>query len=101
MIPVNTGMVMSLSTPRGAQLVLEREEAGGVERQADLAEVAAERGEADGAADRAAAAGLRHRLLDLRLGLEHLVGGEVVERLAAEPDQPQAVEVVEVGGDAV
>src|SRR4051812_46113958 len=102
MIPVNTGIVRSLSTWTGpAQLVLEREEARGVERQADLAEVAAERGEVDGAADGASTAGLVHRLLDLGLGLEHLVGAEVVQRLAAEPDQAEAVQVVEVGRDAV
>ena len=35
------------------------------------------------------------------LGLEHLVAQRVVERLAREPDQPQPVEVVQVGGDAI
>src|SRR3954452_11070245 len=103
MIPVNTGMERSLSTgtPRPADLVLEGEEAGGVEREADLAEVVAEGGQVHGAADRAAAARLLERALHLGLRLQHLVGAEVVDRLAAEPDQAEAVEVVQVGGNAV
>ena len=38
-----------------------------------------------------------HRLDHVRLCLEHLVAQRVLERLAREPDQPQPVEVVEVG----
>ena len=48
-----------------------------------------------------AATDAAHRLQHLGLGLEHLVGDGVADRLAREPDQPQPLEVVEVGGHAV
>ena len=57
----------------------------------------AERGEVDRAAHGARAPAFAHRLHDLGLGLEHLVVQRVGQRLAREPDQAQAVQVVHVG----
>ena len=50
---------------------------------------------------RAAARRSRIASSDLGLGLEHLVAQRVLQRLAREPDQPEPVQVVEVGGHAV
>ena len=68
------------------------------QRKAHRAEVLAERGEMDAALHRLGPGDAAHRVEDLGLGLEHLVGHGVADGFAREPDQPQPLEVVEVGG---
>src|SRR5438132_1393687 len=65
-----------------------------VHRQADHAEVRAERRQADLATHSLGAPGAAHRIDDRGLRLEHLVAQRILERLAREPDQAQALEVV-------
>ena len=56
----------------------------------------------DRTADRArAASGFVERSHDLRLRLEHLVAQVVAHLLAREPNEAEAVEVVQVRGDAI
>src|SRR4051794_5069178 len=61
-------------------------------RQANVAEILAERGEVDAAPHGLPAAPrLLHRLGDLGLSLEHVIAVEVLELLAREPDQTKPV----------
>src|SRR3954447_17385114 len=61
-------------------------------RQADVAEILAERGEVNAAPHRLRATPrLLHRLGDLGLSLEHVIAVEVLELLAREPDQTKPV----------
>ena len=79
----------------------ERLELDRVERQADLAEVSAEWRQMDAALHGFGPARTLDRIQHLRLRLQNLIGDRIVDRLAGEPDQPQALEVVQVGGHPV
>ena len=65
-------------------------------RQARAAEVLAERRQVDAASHDLRVRDRVDRLEHVRLGLEHLVAHRVVERLAAEPDETEPEQVVEV-----
>src|SRR5205085_2902113 len=73
----------------------------GVERQADVAEVAAKWSQPDGSTDRFRAQGVLDRREHLGLCLEHLIADRIFERLVGEIDQSQPLEVVDVRRNAL
>src|SRR5215211_5891279 len=74
----------------------------GVLGKGDLAEVDPEGRQLHAAADHARSSRSLDRLDDVRLRLEDLIGARpALQRLAGEPDEAQAVQVVQVLGNAV